>query len=281
MTATLRAPSRARRVRRAARPARQHALARRCCACFVGPIVLLHLRPFLVDAWHGRIYSDAFYEPYASWYPELPRGVYVAPAVPRRGRRGARCALGLLHAARHDHDVRDRHLQPVPLHHPLPQQPRLPRDRARGARGGAVRARALARRGGCGAAAGLPPLDLSAPAWPLWLLRFECAAVYARVRHQQAARPRLVRRHRQLAAHRPGQSRPAPRCPTGRSRSSPTATSTPSPPSSSSRPSCSSRSASGRAAPATPRSGSPSSSTSASSSPRPSRSSPSSASPCS
>ena len=25
---------------------------------------------------------------------------------------------------------------------------------------------------------GLPPLDPSAPAWPLWLLRFECAAVY-------------------------------------------------------------------------------------------------------
>jgi hypothetical protein len=26
---------------------------------------------------------------------------------------------------------------------------------------------------------GRPPLGLSAPAWPLWLLRFECAAVYA------------------------------------------------------------------------------------------------------
>ena len=26
---------------------------------------------------------------------------------------------------------------------------------------------------------GRPPLDLSAPAWPLWLLRFECAAIYA------------------------------------------------------------------------------------------------------
>src|SRR6185436_853058 len=43
----------------------------------VGPIVLLHLQPFLSDALDGRIYSDAFYEPYASWYPELPEAVYV------------------------------------------------------------------------------------------------------------------------------------------------------------------------------------------------------------
>ena len=44
----------------------------------VGPIVLLHLRPLLDDAWHGRIYRDRFHEPYASWYPELPRPLYVA-----------------------------------------------------------------------------------------------------------------------------------------------------------------------------------------------------------
>ena len=40
-----------------------------------GPIVLLHVWPFLADAIDGRIYRDAFYEPYASWYPELPRGL--------------------------------------------------------------------------------------------------------------------------------------------------------------------------------------------------------------
>ena len=44
----------------------------------VGPIVLLHLWPFLDSALDGRIYRDTFYEPYASWYPELTRGVYVA-----------------------------------------------------------------------------------------------------------------------------------------------------------------------------------------------------------
>jgi uncharacterized membrane protein YphA (DoxX/SURF4 family) len=43
----------------------------------IGPVVLLHLRPILADAWHGTIYRDHFFEPYASWYPELPRGAYV------------------------------------------------------------------------------------------------------------------------------------------------------------------------------------------------------------
>ena len=43
-----------------------------------GPVVLLHLHPFLADAANGETYPDAFHEPYAAWYPELPEGVYVA-----------------------------------------------------------------------------------------------------------------------------------------------------------------------------------------------------------
>src|SRR3954447_9598979 len=43
-----------------------------------GPIVLLHLAPFLSDSLHGRTYQDVFHEPYASWYPELPEGGYIA-----------------------------------------------------------------------------------------------------------------------------------------------------------------------------------------------------------
>ena len=31
----------------------------------------------LADGLDGRIYSDAFYEPYLGWYPELPEGVYL------------------------------------------------------------------------------------------------------------------------------------------------------------------------------------------------------------
>ena len=44
----------------------------------IGPIVLLHLRPFLSDALDGVVYSDSFTLPYWSWYPELPEGLYVA-----------------------------------------------------------------------------------------------------------------------------------------------------------------------------------------------------------
>ncbi len=44
----------------------------------VGPLVALHLRPFLSSAADGRIYSDSFTQPFLSWYPELPRSLYVA-----------------------------------------------------------------------------------------------------------------------------------------------------------------------------------------------------------
>jgi hypothetical protein len=43
----------------------------------VAPIVLLHLRPLLEDAWRGDTYRDHFHEAYASWYPQLPRTVYI------------------------------------------------------------------------------------------------------------------------------------------------------------------------------------------------------------
>ena len=45
---------------------------------FCGPIVVLHLWPFVDDARRGFIYRDTFHEPYVSWYPELPRGLYIA-----------------------------------------------------------------------------------------------------------------------------------------------------------------------------------------------------------
>ena len=44
----------------------------------IGPLVLLHLMPFLDRATHGIIYRDRFWLPYADWYPHLPRGAYVA-----------------------------------------------------------------------------------------------------------------------------------------------------------------------------------------------------------
>lgn len=44
----------------------------------VGPLVVLHLWPFVDDALRGHQYRDTFHEPFWSWYPELPRAAYVA-----------------------------------------------------------------------------------------------------------------------------------------------------------------------------------------------------------
>jgi hypothetical protein len=123
-----------------------------------GPAVLLHLQPFLSDSLDGRIYSDAFYEPYASWYPELPEAVYVGllwlAAV-----AAVAMSLGILTrlatattfaivaynvflSTTHFHNNRAYLLIVLGLLTVAPAG----RERA--------------------------------PGWPLWLLRFECSAVY-------------------------------------------------------------------------------------------------------
>jgi vitamin K-dependent gamma-carboxylase len=142
----------------------------------VGPVVLLHLRPFLSGAWEGRTYRDAFYEPYAAWYPELPDAVYVgllwvaavAAAAMSLGlltrlataTTFAIVAYNLLLSTTHFHNNRAYLVIVLGLLATAPCGRELSLD-------------AWIRR-----SRGRPPLDLSAPAWPLWLLRFECAAVY-------------------------------------------------------------------------------------------------------
>ncbi len=42
----------------------------------IGPITLLHLRPFLRDARAGISYTDHFWEPFISWLPELSDGLW-------------------------------------------------------------------------------------------------------------------------------------------------------------------------------------------------------------
>jgi uncharacterized membrane protein YphA (DoxX/SURF4 family) len=144
---------------------------------FAGPIVLLHLWPFLSDALDGRIYRDVFYEPYVSWYPELPRAVYigllwlavVATIAMSAGvlTRVATAttfgvvAYNLFLSTTHFHNNRAylvivlAVLAVAPCGRELSVDAWLRRRR------------------------GLPALDPRAPAWPLWLLRFECAAIYA------------------------------------------------------------------------------------------------------
>jgi uncharacterized membrane protein YphA (DoxX/SURF4 family) len=143
---------------------------------FAGPVVLLHLRPFLSDAVDGRVYSDAFYEPYASWYPELPEGLYIALlwlAV-----AAAVCmtlgfltrlatattflivAYNLFLSTTHFHNNRAYLVIVLGLLAVAPCGRELSLDAW------------LRRR------LGRPAWQLSAPGWPLWLLRFECAVVY-------------------------------------------------------------------------------------------------------
>jgi hypothetical protein len=144
---------------------------------FAGPAVLLHLRPFLSDAWDGRIYRDAFYEPYAAWYPELPDGIYVA-LLWLAAAAAVAMSLGFLTrlattvtftivaynlflSTTHFHNNRGYLVIVLGLLAVGPCGPELSLDAW------------LRRRRGPRA-----PPQLLAPAWPLWLLRFECAAVY-------------------------------------------------------------------------------------------------------
>jgi vitamin K-dependent gamma-carboxylase len=141
-----------------------------------GPAVLLHLQPFLSDGWDGRIYRDAFYEPYAAWYPELPGAVYVG-LLWLAAAAAVAMSLGLLTrlatattfvivaynlflSTTHFHNNRAYLVIVLGLLAVAPCGRELSLD-------------AWIRR-----RRGRPPLDLSAPAWPLWLLRFECAAIY-------------------------------------------------------------------------------------------------------
>jgi vitamin K-dependent gamma-carboxylase len=141
-----------------------------------GAAVLLHLRPFLSDGLDGRIYRDAFYEPYAAWYPELPREAYLgllwlgaAAAVAMSLGLITRVATAttfvivaynLFLSTTHFHNNRAYLVIVLALLAVAPCGQELSVDAW------------LRRR------RGRPALSASAPAWPLWLLRFECAAVY-------------------------------------------------------------------------------------------------------
>ena len=123
----------------------------------VGPVVLLHLQPFLADTLHGRIYSDTFYEPYAAWYPELPRAVYIGllwlAAV-----AAVAMTLGLLTrlatAVTFGIVTYNLFLSTTHFHN--------------------NRAYLVIVLG----VLAVTPSTPQGPAWPLWLLRFECAAIY-------------------------------------------------------------------------------------------------------
>jgi hypothetical protein len=157
-----------------ARPVSMRALA--LLRVLAGPIVLLHLQPFLADAWHGQTYADAFYEPYASWYPELPEAVYIgllwlaavgavamSLGVLTRVATATTFAIvtyNVFLSTTHFHNNRAYLIIVLGVLTVAPCGRELSVDAWRRTR------RAL------------PALDPSAPGWPLWLLRFECTAIY-------------------------------------------------------------------------------------------------------
>jgi len=156
------------------RPVSMRALA--LLRIMVGPVVLLHLRPFLADALSGRIYRDGFYEPYTTAYPELPRALYVAllwvgaaatvamtvGLVTRLATATtlAVVAYNLFLSTTHVHN--NRAFLAIVL-----------AGLAVGPCGRELSVDAWFRR-----RRGLPRLPTSAPGWPLWLLRFEASVVY-------------------------------------------------------------------------------------------------------
>lgn len=157
-----------------ARPVSIRALA--LLRVLAGLVVLLHLEPFLTDAWNGETYRDAFYEPYASWYPEPPEAVYIgllwvgaAAAIAMSlglltrvatATTFAIVAYNVFLSTTHFHNNRAYLIIVLGLLAVAPCGRELSVD-------------AWIRR-----RRGRPALDLSAPGWPLWLLRFECAAIY-------------------------------------------------------------------------------------------------------
>jgi uncharacterized membrane protein YphA (DoxX/SURF4 family) len=156
------------------RPVSMRALA--LLRVLAGPAVLFHLQPFLSDAWHGRIYSDAFYEPYATWYPEAPRGLYVALLV-LAAVAAVAMSLGLLTR------LATATTFAIVSYNLFLSTTNFHNNRAYlvivlGLLAVAPCGRELSLDAWIRRRRGRPALDPSAPAWPLWLLRFECAAIY-------------------------------------------------------------------------------------------------------
>ena len=142
----------------------------------IGPVVLLHLRPFVQDARRGKIYRDTFYEPFAAWYPELPRSLYVAVL-----------GLGVLAAVAMTAGIRTR-LSTFTVFGVVTYNLFLSTTHLHNNRAYLLIVLAALAVTPCGrelsfdawwrCRRGLPQLPTTSPAWPLWLLRFEAAVVY-------------------------------------------------------------------------------------------------------
>jgi uncharacterized membrane protein YphA (DoxX/SURF4 family) len=141
-----------------------------------GVVALMHLRPFLDDARRGFIYRDAFFHPYASWYPDLPRDLYVA-LLWLGAAAAIAMALGLWTR------VTTAVTFGVVAYNLFLSTTNVHNNRAYlvvvlGILAIAPCGREFSLDASLRTRRGLPPADASAPAWPLLLLRFEACVVY-------------------------------------------------------------------------------------------------------
>ena len=142
-----------------------------------GLVVLLHLEPFLSDSLDGRTYLDAFHEPYAAWYPEVPEAAYIG-LLWLAAIAAVAMSLGLLTR------VATATTFSLVAYNLLLSTTLFHNNRAYlvivlGLLAVAPCGRELSLDSWLRRRRGRPALVLSAPAWPLWLLRFESSAVYA------------------------------------------------------------------------------------------------------
>jgi hypothetical protein len=129
----------------------------------LGPILLLHLAPFLSDSLHGRTYQDVFHEPYASWYPELPEGAYIGVLW-----LGAAAAIVMSVAALARLATLTR-AATVTAFAVVTYNLFLSTTNFHNNRAYLVIVLGIL---------AMAPVAQAGPGWPLWLLRFECSAVY-------------------------------------------------------------------------------------------------------
>ncbi len=142
----------------------------------VGAVSVIHLWPLLRKAIAGDTYHDRFHHPYVSWLPELSPAPFtallavglvssIAMSVGLATRVAsittfAVVAYHLALSTTHMHNNRAYLVSVLAIIMMAPSGRALSLDARRADRAGT-------------------PLDPTMAAWPLWLLRFQCALVYA------------------------------------------------------------------------------------------------------
>jgi hypothetical protein len=142
----------------------------------LGPITLMHLWPFVSEGLHGETYQDYFHHPYTGWYPDLPEPIYVGLLL-------AGCLAAVAMSLGAWTRIATSATFGVVAYNLLLSTTHVHNNRAY-----LVIVLGLLALAPCGRAFSVDawwqrrrnphaPTE-TGPAWPLWLLRAECATVY-------------------------------------------------------------------------------------------------------